>query len=44
MIGLVRELVRRVEDLKQRVKWSDQLENALNALKEELSKSGSQGP
>ncbi|WP_460173334.1 PaREP1 family protein [Vulcanisaeta sp. JCM 14467] len=44
VIGLVRELVRRVEDLKQRVKWSDQLENALNALKEELSKSGSQGP
>jgi len=34
---LVRELVRRVEELKHRVRWSDKLENALKMVKEALS-------
>jgi hypothetical protein len=34
---LVRELVRRVEELKPRVKWGDELENALKMVKEALS-------
>ena len=34
---LVRELVRRVEELKPRVRWSDELENALKMVKEALS-------
>jgi hypothetical protein len=33
----VRELVRRVEELKPRVKWGDELENALKMVKEALS-------
>ncbi len=33
VVGLVKELVSRVENLRQRVKWSDELENALNELK-----------
>ncbi|MGC9180928.1 MAG: PaREP1 family protein, partial [Vulcanisaeta sp.] len=33
---LVKELVRRIEELKPKLKWSDELENALRTLKEEL--------
>ncbi len=33
---LVRELIRRIEELKARVKWTDELENALTELKREL--------
>ena len=44
VIGLVRELARRIEELKTRVRWSGQLENALNALKEELGKAGGRSP
>ncbi len=35
---LINELMRRIEELKTRVKWSDELEKALNELKEELGK------
>jgi hypothetical protein len=34
---LVRELARRVEELKPRVKWGDELENALKMVEEALS-------
>ncbi|ADY01665.1 PaREP1 domain containing protein [Vulcanisaeta moutnovskia 768-28] len=37
VIELVNELVRRVEELKPRVKWSDELEKALRELKDRLS-------
>ena len=32
----MKELARRIEELKPRIKWSDELENTLRALKEEL--------
>ncbi len=35
---LINELVRRVEELKPRVRWGDELENALKALREGLSR------
>ena len=38
VLGLVKEVARRAEELKQRVKWSGELEEALNALKEELKR------
>ena len=37
---LVNELVRRVEELKPRAKWSGELENALKALREGLNRVG----
>ena len=33
---LLRELARRIEELKPRIRWNDELENALKALKTEL--------
>ena len=33
---LVNELVKRIEELKSRIKWSDELENTLKAIKTEL--------
>ena len=33
---LLKELVRRIEELKSRIRWSDELENTLKALKTEL--------
>ncbi|WP_292000195.1 PaREP1 family protein [Caldivirga sp.] len=35
---LVKELIKRVEELKPRIKWSEELENALKALSEEIGK------
>ncbi|ADY01278.1 PaREP1 domain containing protein [Vulcanisaeta moutnovskia 768-28] len=32
---LINELIRRIEELRTRIKWSDEIENALRALKEE---------
>ncbi|WP_243678276.1 PaREP1 family protein [Vulcanisaeta distributa] len=34
--GLVRELANRIENLKQRIKWSNELENALNELRKAI--------
>ncbi len=33
---LIGELIRRIEELKARVKWTDELENTLVELKKEL--------
>ncbi|MGC9136941.1 PaREP1 family protein [Caldivirga sp.] len=35
---LVSELMRRIEELKPKIKWSDELENSFKALKEEVNK------
>ena len=37
---LISELIRRIEELKSRVKWGDELEGALKALREGLGKAG----
>ena len=37
-IELIEELVKRIDALRPRVKWSNELENALKALKEEVGK------
>ena len=37
---LINELVRRVEELKPKVRWGDELENALKALREGLGRVG----
>ncbi|GAB6944295.1 PaREP1 family protein [Vulcanisaeta sp. JCM 14467] len=37
---LINELVRRIEELKPKIKWGDELENALKVLREELHKTG----
>ncbi len=33
VVNLIKELANRIENLKQRMKWSDELENALNELR-----------
>ncbi len=38
VVKLIGELIRRVEELKPRTKWSDELENTLKELKEEIDK------
>ncbi len=38
VVKLTGELIRRVEELKPRTKWSDELEKALKELKDEFSK------
>ena len=37
ILELVKEIMRRIEELKPRVKWSNELEDALKALRDELS-------
>ncbi|WP_054856726.1 PaREP1 family protein [Vulcanisaeta sp. JCM 16159] len=36
VMGLVKELANRIENLKPRVKWNDELENALNELRKAI--------
>ena len=38
VLGLVKEVAKRAEELRQRVKWGGELEEALNALKDELKR------
>ena len=38
VVKLVEEVARRAEELRQRVKWGGELEEALKALKEELER------
>ncbi len=33
VVGLIKELANRIENLKPRIKWSDELENSLNELR-----------
>ncbi len=36
VVGLIKELVNRIENLKPRIKWNDELENALNELRKAI--------